>query len=114
LDHKGGVGIFAGVAFSCPPLGKLQRKVLMEPSTEIMLQFYGAVKNRIEEGQKAFWSHIIGAGFLFEDIEEVWPECNMQFFSMRYAGQHQHFRLADLNLRELRELKKWLESKLYP
>jgi hypothetical protein len=72
-------------------------------------QFYGAVKTRIEDRQKAFWSRIIGAGFIADDIENIWPESNMRFFSMRYAGNTQSFQLRDLNLRELDAIKEWLE-----
>jgi hypothetical protein len=54
----------------------------------------------------------IGAGFIAEDIKTVWPEQNLEFFGMRYSEHMQSFRLSDLNLRELHELAKWLESHL--
>lgn len=74
-----------------------------------MTQFIGAVRTRIEQRQKALWSHVIGAGFICEDIERIYPERNMRFFSLCYAGHSQQFSLTDLNLRELEELLKFLE-----
>lgn len=75
-------------------------------------QFYGSVKARIAMRQKQLWSMVIGAGFIAEDIQTVWPEDNLEFFGMKYSDCMQSFRLADLNLRELHELAKWLEARL--
>lgn len=73
-------------------------------------EFKDAVKTRIADRQKALWSRIIGAGFIFEDIVNVWPERNMQFFGLQTLSFPQRFSLTDLNLRELDELLKWLEQ----
>lgn len=81
-----------------------------------LTQFIGAVKTRIQSRQKAFWSRIIGAGFIAEDIWCVWPEDNMRFFSMKTGGAsgiHRSWNIDDLNLRELDELLQWLTAQ-YP
>lgn len=78
-----------------------------------MHRFHGAVKTRILQRQKALWSRFIGAGFVAEDIKAVWPDNgNVEYFGMKYSEHMQHFRLSDLNLRELDELDKWLNEKL--
>ena len=75
-------------------------------------EFRGAVKTRIAERQKALWSRFIGAGFVKEDIQLVWPESNMNFFSIDpgHGLPHSYRKLTDCNLRELDELLKWLED----
>lgn len=80
--------------------------------TPELKEFKGAVKTRIADRQKALWSRFIGAGFIMEDLEMIWPESNMRFFSVKFQGQrdHSYRQLPDLNLRELDELLKWLES----
>ena len=77
---------------------------------ELYNRFLGAVQTRISDCQKAMWSKFIGAGFIKEDIQSVWPEDNMRFFSMNYSGHNQSFQLRDLNLRELHELSLWLQD----
>ena len=82
----------------------------MSSETELPLlgQFFGAVKTRIADRQKHFWSRIIGAGFTVDDIESIHPEGNMRFFSMRYSGHTQSFNIQDLNLRELDAIHDWI------
>ena len=83
---------------------------------ELIFQFLGAVKTRISDRQKAMWSRFIGAGFIAEDILGVWPDNDMQRFSIRLSGNPGmplHWNLSQLNLRELDELAKWLNDFIY-
>lgn len=73
-----------------------------------MQRFIGAVTSRKNMRQKALWTRFIGAGFTADDIEQVWPEANLEYFGIKYAGDIHSMRLSDLNLRELDELEKWL------
>lgn len=80
---------------------------------ELIFQFLGAVKTRITDRQKAMWSRFIGTGFIAEDIFGVWPEPDMQTFSIRLSGNPgmpNRWKLSQLNLRELDELAKFLTN----
>ncbi len=63
---------------------------------------------------KTLWSRIIGTGFIAEDIRDIYPEENMRFVTIAWQGgrPHSSFQLRDFNLRELDEIKKWIEEAL--
>ncbi len=72
------------------------------------------VRLRAEQTARSLWSLFVSAGSLKEDIVDVWPESNMEFFSMQTTGEpfSRSWRLRDLNRRELNELLEWCEAKV--
>lgn len=77
----------------------------------VILRFIGSVETRIHQRQRALWSRFIGAGFIAEDIEFVWPDERINnWFGIRFAGNTAEMQLDKLNLRELEELLKWLKA----
>ncbi len=76
--------------------------------------FYEVLCNKLDKCVKEHWSPHVSAGFTKDDIS------NLQFeesgtgetrkFTLDYSGHRQSFKLSDLNIRELNELKKWIEQ----
>jgi hypothetical protein len=92
-----------------------RRAKLLSPNFNAMNEAFAkleaAIKARIEDRERAGWSRNIGAGFVEEDIEAVFPSGDCAF-TLRYGGHTQRFAVADLNLRELDAVRNWVFQRI--
>lgn len=61
--------------------------------------------------QKNKWSREAGAGFIAEDIQNIWLfDDEHKTLGFRFPWRCQYFKTGDLNLRETEEVIKFLEK----
>lgn len=78
---------------------------------ELIAKLEAVISARIQDRERAGWSRNIGAGFVDEDIESVFP-LGVERFRLTYSGHVQDFNVKDLNLRELDAVRGWLFKRI--